>query len=204
MATLWTPWGYDVDEDALLAIPDIITPADISVASGGRIAATDARLDPVCHAVSAAIRNFCGWHVAPNLHCVLSTSVDDRVIYLPAKHVRAVDSVTAGDDTLAATDYEWRRDGMIRLRHRPTHRGVWGAYTIEYDAGVDLSSSTLVGVAAQIALNDLVASPGVRSESVGQVSLSYNQGVDGVAGGITLMQRDRELLVGYKLPTRPR
>ena len=28
--------------------------------------------------------------------------------------------------------------------------------------------------------------------------------IDGVAGGITLLQRDRELLACYRLPTRPR
>lgn len=201
---LWTPWGYDIDDDTLTALPDIITPGDISIASGGRIADTDPRLPSVCSAVSAAIRDFCGWHVGPALPCVASTSVDDRIIYLPAKHVRAVSSVSVGDDELPASSYEWKRDGMVRLSHRPARRGAWGAYRIAYDAGVELASSTLVGVAAQIALNNLTASPGVRSESVGQVSLSYNQGVDGVAGGITLLQRDRELLAGYRLPTRPR
>lgn len=201
---LWTPWGYDVDDDTLTSVPSLITPEDIATASGGRISASDPRLEPVCAAVSAAIRDFCGWHVAPVLPCVVSTTADDKILFLPAKHVRSVDSVSAEGTLLDPSSYRWRRDGMVRLGCRPAHRGVWNAYNVAYSAGVDLTSSTLVGVASQIAINNLTASPGVRSESVGQVSMSYNQGTEGVAGGITLMKRDRELLIGYKLPTRPR
>lgn len=198
---LWTPWGYDIDDDTLEAVPALVTPDDIATASGGRIAASDPRLPGVCASVSAAIRNWCGWHVAPALPCVVDTTIDDRIAYLPAKHVREVKSVACGADDIAG--FQWRRDGLVRLSCRPSRRGSWGAYRIAYVAGVDLESSALVGVASQIALNQLVASPGVRNESVGQVSMSYNT-ADGVAGGITLHKRDRELLAAYRLPTRPR
>lgn len=198
--TIITHYGYDIIvDDGVTQIPDLITPADIAVASGGRIAATDERLPSVCSAVSAAIRDYCGWHVAPTLQCGLTTQVDTRVIMLPAKLVTSIESITVDDESLPANDFEWKRSGAIRLSLHPRKRGRWGAYEIAYHAGLDASASPLAQVAAQIALNNLVSTPGVRSESVGQVSMSYNLLSDGVSGGVQLLNRDRSLLRQYRL-----
>jgi hypothetical protein len=69
---------------------------------------------------------------------------------------------------------------------------------------MDASASPLSQVAAQVALNSLMATPGVRNESVGQVSLSYNQPTEGVSGGVQLLDRDRSLLRQYRIQTRVR
>lgn len=198
--TIITQYGYDIIvADGVTQIPNLITPADIAVASGGRISATDDRLPSVCSAVSSAIRDYCGWHVAPVLQCILTTQVDTRVIMLPAKLVTSIESITVDDESLPAHDFEWKRSGAIRLSLHPRKRGRWGAYEIEYHAGLDASASPLAQVAAQIALNNLVSTPGVRSESVGQVSMSYNLLSDGVSGGVQLLNRDRSLLRQYRL-----
>ena len=200
MATVITPYGYDIvlDDDET-TLPDLITPADIAIASGGRIAATDPRLPSVCSAVSGAIRDFCGWHVAPTLLCSYRTEVGTRVIMLPAKLVTEIESVEVGDTTLTQDDIEWKRSGAIRLGRCPEKRGRWGAYHVTYRAGLNTSASPLAQVAAQVALNNLAATPGVRSESVGQVSLSYNMLSEGVSGGVQLLNRDKSLLRSYKL-----
>lgn len=199
MATIITPYGYDVVDDDLTALPNLVTADDIAAASGGRIEATDARLASVCSAVSTAIRDYCGWHVAPALQCVVTTEVKTRIITLPAKLVTEVDSVSVAGSTLDADSFEWKRAGLLRLSRNPIRRGRWGAYTVQYTAGLDVSASPLAQVAVQVALNNLAASPGVRSESVGQVSVSYNATADGVSGGVTLLDRDRELLKQYRL-----
>ncbi len=202
MTKIMTQYGYDVllDDPAATSMPLLVSPADVAQASAGRIAATDARLPGVCAAVSAAIRDFCGWHVAPSLTCELSTQVDTRVIVLPAKVVSSIDKVEVGGHEVS--DFEMKRAGLLRLPGCPEARGRWGAYTITYTAGLDTSATPLSQIATQVALNNLVAAPGVRSESVGQVSLSYNQLSDGVAGGVQLLSRDRELLRQYRLQPR--
>lgn len=200
MATVITPYSYDIIlDDEETAIPDLITPADIAVASGGRISPADPRLPSVCSAVSGVIRDYCGWHVSPNLMCSYRTEVGTRVIMLPAKLVTEIESIEVGDTTLTEDDIEFRRSGAIRLCKRPDQRGRWGAYHVTYRAGLDTSASPLAQVAAQVALNNLAATPGVRSESVGQVSMSYNTLSEGVAGGVQLLNRDKSLLRSYKL-----
>lgn len=200
-----TNWGYDVIvSDDVTALPDLVTPADIALASNGRIAATDSRLPAICAAVSGAIRDYCAWHVAPVLSCELLTQVDTRIITLPAKLVTSLDSIEVEGEVLDPAKYEWKRAGLVRLHKWPHHRGRWGAYKVAYDAGMDASASPLAQVAAQVALNSLMATPGVRNESVGQVSLSYNQLTDGVSGGVQLLDRDRSLLRQYRIQTKVR
>lgn len=197
-----TTYGYDVVLDDATAMPDFITPADIAQASGGRIAATDPRLTAECAAVSAAIRDYCNWHVAPQMTCISDTQVDTRIIALPAKFVDRIESIEVGDVELATDAYEFKRNGMVRLGYHPQARGRWGAYTITYVAGIDLAATSIRAIALQIALNDLTATPGVRNESVGQVSVSYNQATEGVAGGVSLMERDKAMLEGYRIRAR--
>lgn len=199
MSTIITPYGYDIVLEDGTDMPTLVTPEQIAIASNGRISATDSRLDWICQAVSGAIRDFCGWHVSPTLSCVLRTEVSTRVIMLPAKLVTSIESIEVGND--AVTDYEWRRSGAIRLGCAPARRGRWGAYEVSYHAGLDMTASPLAQVAAQVALNNLMAAPGVRSESVGQVSLSYNQLTEGVSGGVQLLDRDKDLLRQYRLQT---
>lgn len=64
-----------------------------------------------------------------------------------------------------------------------------------------MTASPLAQIAAQVALNNLMAAPGVRNESVGQVSLSYNQLTEGVSGGVQLLDRDKDLLRQYRIQT---
>lgn len=201
MGRITTQYGYDViTDDDMSVLPPLVSPAEISQASGGRIAVTDPRLPGVCAAVSAAIRDFCGWHIAPSLACEFDTQVDTRVIVLPAKFVTSVDRVSTDDEDVA---FQSKRSGLIRVGKRPQNRGQWEAYHIEYQAGIDdLAATPIAQVATQVALNDLIATPGVRGESVGQVSLSYNMLSDGVAGGVQLLARDREQLKPYRIYPR--
>lgn len=203
--TITTHYGYDIVlPDGVTAVPNLVTPNDIALASNGRISPTDSRLTGVCSAVSAAIRDYCRWHVAPSLSCVCQTEVLTRIITLPAKLVTSIDEVDVEGETLDPALYEWKRAGLIRLKKWPHHRGRWGAYTISYDAGLDASASPLAQVATQVALNNLVAAPGVRNESVGQVSLSYSQPTEGVSGGVQLLDRDKDLLRSYRVQTKVR
>lgn len=200
MLTIETQWGYDIILDDDETMPDLITPQQVADASGGRIDASDPRLPAACAAVSAAIRDYCRWHVAPSLTCELQTQVDHRIVMLPAKLVSDVDEIQVGDDVVS--DYDWKRSGAVRLGHCPAARGRWQAYRIRYEAGVESTLTSLGQIASQIALNNLIAAPGIRSESVGQVSVSYSQMTEGVSGGVQLLARDREMLDPYRLKTR--
>lgn len=201
MANIITPWGYDVivpDDDAQ-TLPGLLTPADIEAASRGRIMASDPRVALMIAAVSAAVRDYCGWHVAPVLTCQIETEAQDGIIYLPANVVRAVAYVRVRDALLQPGEYGLKRNGMVRLYGGSLMVPKWGDYEVEYSAGYDDATSIVKQVATQIALNALAATPGVRSESAGQVSLSYNQTGDGITGGVSLLGRDLAILKPYRL-----
>lgn len=203
MATIITPYGYDVlVDDDISVLPSLVTPEQLVIASNNRLSSDDPRLETACRTISSAIRDFCGWHIAPNLRCILSTEVDTKVIMLPAKLVTSVETISCGNESIS--DYEWKRSGALRFSHLPLRRGRWGAYEISYNAGYDTDTLPLSQIAIQIALNNLMATPGVRNESVGQVALTYNQMTDNVSGGVQLLDRDKDLLRQYRLHTLSR
>ena len=182
-----TNWGYTVE-----ALPPIIGVQELR-AIAPNLSATDARLSEVLNSVSAAVRDFCGWHVAPSLECTYTGHGEGPLLMLPAMGVTAVTSLKVLGEEV--TGYEWTAAGMVRLRGG--FPCSWRSAVCTYTAGF---STTAVGqVVAQIALNALVASPGVREEHAGQVGITYNATGSGISGGVSILGRDRELLAPYKL-----
>jgi len=188
MAAVVTPWGYTVEE-----LPPIISVAEFRVLCQG-LSSTVTQLEAVLSAVSAAIRDHCGWHVAPSLECAYTGHGDGELLMLPAMGVTSVDSLSVNGETV--TDYEWTAAGMVRLVSS-TFPDSWRSVECAYTAG--FAASSIGQVAAQIASNVLVAAPGVASERAGNVSVTYNQTGAGITGGVSLLDRDKELLAPYKL-----
>lgn len=194
-----TPWGYMASD-----VPDLITPQDIADTTGGRIKVDDPRLPSTIASVSAAIRDYCRWHVAPSLSCTWVGDPHGDVIVLPARIVTGVSSVMTDaqlgedvtGDALDPSAYRWYPDGRVYVGARRCPRGIMA---VSYTAGIDASRTALASIASQIAANALVATAGVQREQAGQVSITYNAVASGVSGGIALLERDRMLLEPYRL-----
>lgn len=200
MAYLLTQWGYEAEVGDETAVPAIVTPADIETASKGQIKANDPRVEAMCLAVSSAIRDYCGWHISPVLTCRYTTELSDRIIYLPAVGVRGINSISVDGKNIPVDSIEYKSSGLVRLANLSSADGIkWGSTVIEYEAGFDNTAALVSQIAAQIALNSLTASAGIRSESAGQVSLTYNTTGDGITGGVSLLGRDMLLLKPYRL-----
>ena len=188
MTAVNTPWGYSVDE-----LGPIISVEQFKLLCPG-LSSTDAQISAVLDAVSAAIRDYCGWHVAPSLDCTFIGSGDGDLLVLPAMGVTVVDSLNI--DGEATTDYEWTAAGMVRLKSSTFPDG-WRSVECAYTAG--FAAGAIGQVVAQIASNALVAAPGVANERAGNVSITYNQTGTGITGGVSLLPRDYDLLAPYKL-----
>lgn len=182
-----TPWGYKVEE-----LPAIMSVAEFRTLYPN-FSSTDDAIETVLGAVSSAIRDACGWHVAPSLECYFIGEGEGNLLVLPAMGVVDVASLSIKG---ASAQFEWRASGMVRLKsgHFPDS---WRSVECNYTAGY--SSASVAQVAAQIAANALVASPGVSDERAGGVSITYNKTGDGITGGVSLLQRDRAALAPYKL-----
>lgn len=196
-----TSWGYSIDADEM---PPLIEPCEFVSMNGGAFDITDERIAATLASVSAAVRNACGWHVAPALPCVCETHAEGRVFALPAMGVEAVDVIEANGEEIGADTYEWRPDGMVRRIPPNVWPHAWRSIHVEFTAGYDLDAAAdLAAVVSQIAANQLAAAPGVRREQAGGVSIDYNSNGSGGAGGVSLLDRDIALLAPYMLPAVP-
>ena len=183
-----TPWGYTVEY-----LPSMIMLEDFRVLCPG-LSSSDEQVQAVLNAASAAIRDWCGWHVSPSIECTYTGDGEGRMLILPAMGVTDVTSLMV--DGAAVTDFEWTAAGMVRLKSG-VFPDAWRSVECVYTAGFDVGP--IGQVVAQIASNALVAAPGVANERAGNVSITYNQTGAGITGGVSLLPRDYAILAPYKL-----
>ena len=163
---MYTPWGYETE-----TLPPLLSEAEYNQATGNAHAG-DPRLSIALDAASAAIRNECGWHIAPSLDCKVTLSCRGKVAHLPARAVTAINSVTENGEELSAGAYEARQDGLLRRACFREWTRNWGGVVVEYTAGYD-DLPDLKAAAMHLVEAALAIPQGVASESAGGVSISY-------------------------------
>lgn len=200
MPWTYTPWGYQVETDGDAGLPPVITPQDLSNLTQGRFGPSTVGVDAVLAGVSAAIRSACGWHVSPSLRCKATLSGGLRLLELPSMLVTDVESVKELGQELQPGAYEWSEAGVVRRCQWRSWPPGYGSVEIEYMSGIPSEMALdLSVIAAQIASNALAAPAGIRQESAGDVSITYNQTGSGVSGGVRLLDGDLAMLAPYML-----
>ena len=192
-----TLWGYELkDVDGL---PPLICPDEFDMYTAKKYSG-DIRVPKEMEAASAAIRNYCGWHLFPALPCEIKMTMQDRrvehngpdlLIQLPAKFVTAVESVTVD-----GTEYEFtfETNGLVRVYdvHRQARRAE---VVINYTAGLPAEMMAAVReLAAHQSVHSLASSYGITSESAGGVSITYNAAWQNHTRAGALSSSDREVL----------
>lgn len=156
--------------------------------------------DAIVRQVQAAIRRYCGWHIAPSLtETILVDGSGSRHMWLPTLHLTELVEVKSSGEVMDADLIDWSASGYLesrcgRFSSRP--RGVEVTLTHGYDD----SPADLVGVAVGIADRSR-STGGARREAAGAVSIDFAT-FNGVAGSIALLQHEIDLLAQYKLPPR--
>lgn len=204
-----TSWGYTLlDADDM---PEILTQEEFNSMTANKYA-LDSRVLSAIKSVTAAVRNYCGWHIAGSQRCELVLNVQnlhitrkysDMIIQLPYRFVSDVEKVifnaTKEDDEWVGDEYEF--DFTYN-----------GKLTV-YDAEVCSRKSKVViiatvGLTDTDAIKGLIASKvghilsgtfGVQSESAGGLSISYSTSFVNGAKPTSLMTDDKELLNSYKI-----
>lgn len=181
-------------------LPPFVTAAEIAQASRGRFQPHDPELEKKAIETSSVIRAYCGWHVAPVIEKTYQlTYAGGGVLVLPT--LKLVDVLSMEVDGVKVDGPEWDSSGEIRLPGRAPSK--WRGVTVRIRHGFDMvEAASLRAVATQMALIALSSPTGATSERAGQVSITYAQMSQGVAGGLGLLKRDRDILDGYRLPER--
>jgi len=189
---LQTPWGYQVDD-----LPPLVGDDEFAAATGYKWDCNGGT-DAAIAAASAAIRNYCGWHVSPVLGCTAKLTARGRVAAIPAKMVVSIESVSENGAELSPGQYEARADGLLRRACFRNWTGRWEGIEVAYEAGFDPSAVPDIAQACiHLAEAALAAPAGVASESAGGVSVSYSTASASVAAAMT--PAIREAIAPYRL-----
>lgn len=195
-----TNWGYSITELGAMLTDDEFNEMTADRYKG------DERIAPLISAATAAVRNYCGWHVAPSEKCELSARAHDlrltyvgcdTIIQLPARFVSAVESVKIGGHEV--TDYSIEPNGLLRIYdHCICSRKT--VIEVSYTAGL---SDELAGAVKELVghqvTHGMAQSYGVQSEAAGGVSVTYSASWINSAKATALPDDNRDTLAPYRL-----
>ena len=186
-------------------LPLLLTPTEFSVGTGGQIKATDPRLIPLLAGASAAIRRYCGWHVAPAIRDEYVLDYEGGpLVTLPTMRLLAVDAFSARNNDLDVDKLKWSQNGEIALSS--PGRGMrlgegFRAIRATIVHGFDLDMVADLKQIVQQVVGNAISSPlGATREQAGQVSIQWSTTAPGVSGGVSLLERDYAVLNQYRLP----
>lgn len=211
-ATL-SPWGYLMDAESA---PNFITDLDFAQFTNGKFG-TDMRIAATIPSATEAIRNFCGWHIAPELTCGMVYNVHDLrdafvgpdlLVQLPATYVSGIQRIVLnaafnsssgfyeGDET---EDYEiGMGSGLLRI-YDVGYLDRKSKIFIKYTAGFPNTPSAIKELTADRISHALTNPYGVTSEAAGGVSVSYSGVWAGSSNSSSLPSDAREILEAYKV-----
>lgn len=143
----------------------------------------------------AAIRSYCGWHVAPNITETLTVDGrGSRHLWLPSLHVTDLTSVTDEGTALTTDEFDWSVSGYLERRS-----GYWSdrprQVVAVLDHGYEDVPADLVSVAVAMAARTASSPAGVKKQSTGPFSIENETG--------RFLDEERTILDRYKLPPRP-
>lgn len=149
-------------------------------------------------AAVAAIRRYCGWHVAPKV--TEEVTVDGRGgvdLYLPTLRLVSIVKIMNDGVEVATDKVDFSRDGIVEL-----HSGSWsrrlGGVKLTIDHGFD-DAHELTALAISIAARAASSPRGVTSEASDGVSIQFSRFGGGASGGVALMGHEYQLLDLYKI-----
>jgi hypothetical protein len=183
----------------------IVTPSQVSQYTQGKVSASDPRLQGLIDGATAAVRRYCGWHIAPTYtETIVLDGPGGHVLTLPTLHVTALGPVTENGAVLVEYTpsvttgvFEWSTIGTVRRtcgRWTDRYRAVSVTMTHGFDSAPDVAQ-----IIMQVVAQALSSPLGATREQAGALSVSWATTAPGVSGGLSLLQRDLDVLNLYRL-----
>lgn len=199
-----TNWDYTITGTDSLA--PLLSYNDFNIMTANKHVG-DERVENELRAASAAIRNYCGWHIAPSETCEMSSSFFDKrvsqngsavFIQLPARFVSAISSVKINN--VEYTSYVFDTNGLLKVYGVGAWLPEWAPVVIQYTAGLsEQMADGLKEVVKNRVAHTLTATDGVQSETAGGVSITYSSSWVNSARATTLADDNKETLSPYRL-----
>lgn len=204
--SLLTNWGYAVTN--VDALPEMLEGIEYDQFTADKYAG-DKRTHSNIMAAESAIRNYCGWHVFPELDCRLDTTFFDRrvtiagryiMIQLPATYVTAVKSIQIAGVVYDET-FVLDNNGILRIYDvNMCAIREYSKIVVEYTAGIpEELAAGLKELIAHRVTHAMASTAGVQSETVGGVSVTYNATWTNNSRATALADDNKEVLAPYKV-----
>lgn len=151
-------------------------------------------------AAEAAVRAYCGWHIAPAMvEDLVLDGTGTRSLFLKTLKLRNVVSAEVSGEVVDVATLEWSEAGFVRAPGIFPDRLRSVRLTVEhgFDAVPDVAQ-----IIRDIAARADAAPGGVVREQAGAVSITNSLTATGVSGGVVLMDHERRMLDKYRLPGR--
>lgn len=150
-------------------------------------------------AAQAAVRRYCGWHVAPVITETITLDGNgSRSILLRSQKVTEIISVIENGEPF--TDFEWSETGILTK-----NTGCWSrkhrAITVNLTHGFD-EFSDIAGIIVGIASRAKGAGDGALSKRAGSMAITRGSN-GGAAVSLPLLMTEKEQLASYRLNWGP-
>lgn len=155
--------------------------------------------------VSAAIRNYCGWHIAPLLEdqVLVEDGSGANVQMLPTLHIVEVTAVVDGGQVLdVSADLEWSEAGFLTRERGTCWTSKLRGVRVTLDHGYAETPPEVRGVVFD-ALERGTSPTGVVREQKGPFSVTYSQAGFNQAAGANLLPAELGVLDRYRISNRP-
>lgn len=154
-------------------------------------------VDPdVWDAACAAIRTYCGWHIAPVITEDITVDGSGGGIQL-LPTLRLLDVAAVTNDGQSVADPQWSESGVIRGAWTARYRGVTATITHGYET----CPAEVLAVAKSMSAAGAAATPGVKGMTSGPYSVEFSE--EAMAGSGVIAEAHAAILDRYKLPFRP-
>lgn len=190
-------------------LPPLVVPAAIAAASQGKVEPTDPRAAALAAGVSAAIRGYCGWHIAPRITRTVTVDTDGGTeCFLPTGHlVQILDCTVLDPHTGARTavdpdTLQWSAAGMVRLPGGRAWPDAYRSAVFTIEDGHDLVPE-VTQVAVQAAVGAAANPAGWASMTIGPATVGMPAPAGRAAGTVALLEQDKAALAAYRLGARP-
>lgn len=201
--SLLTNWGYTITEYETL--PDMLD-AQEYMSLTGRNSDGNERVILEIAAACAAIRNYVGWHLFPEMECKINTILSDRritmvgrdmLIQLPARIVSEVKRVVI--DGAEYTTFFADPCGLLRV-FDVSFAQRYASVEIVYMAGLsEVMMMPIKELIAHRVTHAIALPPGITSEASGGVSVTYNANWINNSSATSLAGNNKELLIPYRV-----
>lgn len=171
-----------------MAIPSLLPPAS-----------ADREADYL-KAAEAAVRSYCGWHIAPVIEeDLILDGTGTGTVFVKSLHLVDVTAAENDGTVLDPLTLEWSESGFVRID------GLWTdklrAVTLTVEHGFE-EVPDVAEIVRAVAARATASPTGVVREQAGAVSIGFSLTAPGVSGGVVLMDHERRMLDKYRIGGR--